>query len=260
MVALDRLGTLERELATPIYPIIGVGSVPFRGGFRPGAVQRCLRTYPSVQTFTVQSAFKYDHPAASVAGAITEVRTAPRRAPPSVASDRCVRDLIDRVAARYEEEVAGIAPLVMAVSRHVPRRRRRRLHIGLFGYSRASGAVSLPRAIPFCASLYSIGLPPEVLGWAALSAADVALLDELVPTIREEMCEATRYLDPDALSLVPPEVRASALTAMDRFGVGSPDLEHRDLARRFRARSSHADGQELSELIVRGGSLRGFLG
>src|SRR3990170_1881287 len=70
LVALDRLNALERELGTPIYPIIGVGSVPFRGGLSPATTERCLRIYPSVQTVTIQSAFKYDHPMADVRAAI----------------------------------------------------------------------------------------------------------------------------------------------------------------------------------------------
>src|SRR5207249_3307985 len=32
LIALDRLGALERESGVAVYPIIGVGCVPFRGG------------------------------------------------------------------------------------------------------------------------------------------------------------------------------------------------------------------------------------
>lgn len=46
--------------------------------------------------------------------------------------------------------------------------RARKLHIGLFGYSRNIAGVNLPRAIPFSAALYSIGFPPEFLGSKAL--------------------------------------------------------------------------------------------
>lgn len=261
MIALDRLARLELELARPIYPIIGVGAVPFRGGFGPGAVGRCLRTYPSVQTFTAQSAFKYDHPSEAVIAAIAELKSRPRLSPPAVADDARVVDLLDRVAARYQLEVATLAPLVMDISRAVPRRRRRRLHIGLFGYSRSSGAVTLPRAIPFCASLYSFGLPPEILGSAVLTDEDMALLEELVPSVREEMAEALRYLDPDVLPRVGPEVAESVRAALQRFGdPADHDAEHRQLSRRLRSVLGQADAQELSELILRGGTRRGFLG
>src|ERR671936_2728508 len=61
LIALDRLAALETELEIAVLPIIGVGSMPFRGGLAPRHVERVLATYRSVQTFTVQSAFKYDH-------------------------------------------------------------------------------------------------------------------------------------------------------------------------------------------------------
>ena len=44
------------------------------------------------------------------------------------------------------------------------------MHIGLFGYSREIGSVRLPRAINFTAALYSVGIPPEILGLSSLSS------------------------------------------------------------------------------------------
>ncbi len=66
--ALSHLDKLERELGTPIYPILGAGSAPFRGNFRPDTVERHLAEHPSVQTFTIQSAFKYDTPLPRLSG------------------------------------------------------------------------------------------------------------------------------------------------------------------------------------------------
>jgi phosphoenolpyruvate carboxylase len=69
---------------------------------------------------------------------------------------------------RYGDVVEALAPLVNSLSAYVPQRRARKLHIGLFGYSRKIGGISLPRAIPFAAALYSIGIPPEIIGCKAL--------------------------------------------------------------------------------------------
>src|SRR2546430_12807938 len=62
LVALERLDALERETGGAVYPLIGGGSVPFRGALSPRHVDRVLATDPHVQKFTIQSAFKYDHP------------------------------------------------------------------------------------------------------------------------------------------------------------------------------------------------------
>jgi phosphoenolpyruvate carboxylase len=68
----------------------------------------------------------------------------------------------------YENAVEILAPLVNSLSPYVPQRRARKLHIGLFGYSRNVAGVTLPRAITYATVLYSIGAPPEFIGIKAI--------------------------------------------------------------------------------------------
>jgi len=81
----------------------------------------------------------------------------------------------------YEVVVEALAPLVNSLSAYVPQRRARKLHIGLFGYSRRMGGVSLPRAITFAAALYSVGIPPEFIGLRVLEE----LSDEEWDTVKK---------------------------------------------------------------------------
>lgn len=258
LVALERLDALERETGVAIYPVIGVGSVPFRGGLAPRNVDRVLATYPSVQTFTIQSAFKYDHPPDAVRDGIAKLLAHERQAPIAIDERRAI-ELLDRLVARYQSEVQELAPLVNSVARAVPRRRLRKLHVGLFGYNRASAGVSLPRAIPFCASLYSLGLPPEVIGLAALTDADWSWLRAAVPSLESELVDAVRYLDRDGIAWLPPRVRESVDRALALVGAGEADIEHSEIAREVR-RLAESSGAPMTELIVRAAALRHFLG
>lgn len=52
-IALQRLHRLSEDIGIPIYPIIGTGSVPFRGNLRPQTIERFTREYPSNHTFTI---------------------------------------------------------------------------------------------------------------------------------------------------------------------------------------------------------------
>ncbi len=259
LVALDKLDSLERRLGVPILPIIGCGAAPFRGGLRPDSTESVLATYPSVQTFTLQSAFKYDYPAEQVRRAI-ETLISMRRGPPlKVADDKRLLALIPRAADRYRAEVREIAGLVNQVAPHVPRRRLRKLHIGLFGYSREGQDMSLPRAITFCASLYSVGLPPELLGFAALDRDEWQYLRERVPGLACHVEEGLALLDPEVVSTLPPLVAESVRVARDRCVAGSNE-EHLEIARQIRARLGDGQIHLLPELITRAGGARRFLG
>ena len=152
-----------------------------------------------------------------------------------------------------------IAPLVHSVARAVPRRRLRKMHVGLFGYNRESAGVTLPRAIAFCASLYSLGLPPEVIGFAAVTDADWSWLRETIPSIDSELADSVRYLDRETIAWLPPLVRESIHRALSLADARDENTDHRDITREVR-RVAGSGGAQMTELIVRAAALRHFLG
>ena len=113
---------------------------------------------------------------------------------PSMKSARLV--IIDKATAAYQERVVQLTSVISSVSAHVPRRRERKMHVGLFGYGRTLdgvGGATLPRAIGFAASLYSIGVPPDLLGLSALNEEDWAFIRETYPSVDEDLGAALRY-------------------------------------------------------------------
>lgn len=254
-VALQRLAVLEKETGVEIYPILGVGTAPFRGNLKPHTVERLLAEYPDVQTFTIQSAFKYDYPVAVVAEAIRKINEAPRGKGVEVDEERCLR-IIDHVARRYAEEVRLLAPVVNYMAPAVPQRRRRKLHVGLFGYARQTAGVSLPRAITFCAACYSIGLPPEFLGCAGLGREDLAYLRSVYRHLDRDLEEAMAYLNEEVFELLP-DLKGSLPT---EFYPSRTDQEHRRITSRILRGLKEGRRDVLPALILEAGYLRGFLG
>jgi phosphoenolpyruvate carboxylase len=166
-IALSKLKQTEKEQDIPIHPIIGVGSKPFRGHLSPDNLDNFLEEYKGLSTVTVQSAARYDYPEAQVKEFIRQLnRRLPNGNPVPIGAEQetMLLGVLDKCKRQYESVAEVLAPFVNSISPYVPQRRARKLHIGLFGYSRSVAGVSLPRAIPFAASLYSIGVPPEFIG------------------------------------------------------------------------------------------------
>ena len=194
-VGLLRLHNLEVKLGLPLYPIIGAGSAPFRGHLGPTNVERSLAEYPSAQTFTVQSAFKYDYDRDTVRDGIAKILAHERTEPVFIDQDRA-KEIIDKSTEEYQARVRDLTEVITSVSAHVPRRRERKMHVGLFGYGRSLGGVggvTLPRAIGFAASLYSIGVPPELLGLACLDENDIEFIREVYPNVDEDLRVALSF-------------------------------------------------------------------
>ena len=79
-VALSEVHELFSRYDLPVFPILGVGSLPFRGGLSPRRRDLVMREYGGVSTFTVQSAFRYDYPEWEVREAIAAMN--PAHVPP----------------------------------------------------------------------------------------------------------------------------------------------------------------------------------
>ena len=120
-VGLLRLHNLEVKLGLPLYPIIGAGSVPFRGHLGPTNVERSLEEYPSAQTYTVQSAFKYDYDRETVSKGIQKILDHKRTEPTFIDQGRA-REIIDKSTDEYQTRVQEMTDVIRAVSAHVPRR------------------------------------------------------------------------------------------------------------------------------------------
>ncbi len=224
-VALQRLYRMGKETGVDIYPILGAGPSPFRGGLTPETASETVGAYPWVETFTVQSGFKYDYPVETVREGVETLRETERDArPPRVDADRAL-EIVDRVAEAYGRQVAAVAPLVNRIAEYVPARRARKLHVGLFGYSREVSDTQLPRAIGFTAALYSIGFPPMLMGLSGLSGGDTDFVAETFPRFFDLLRTAARYYNPRSLELV--EIpRSEAEAGLELVDV-EPDTEHR---------------------------------
>lgn len=209
-VGIQKCHEFGERHGVQVHPIIGVGSLPFRGWLSPQTVADFCKEYPGVHTATVQPSFRYDHPKEEVANAIGRLAKCLALEPPSLSKEEVLKyeKLTAIFEKHYRQTIEAIAGDVNKVAESVPARRERKLHVGLFGYARKVGKTHLPRAIAYAASMYSLGVPPELvgLGRGILEARKEGLLnflEENVFTLRKMVVFAGNYLNKqnlDALS------------------------------------------------------------
>lgn len=255
-IALQRLRRLSEETGVKIYPILGAGSAPFRGHLAPDTIDMILEEYPDIQTFTIQSAFKYDHPVPSVISAINKLKASQMMRGYDIDEGKCI-EIIDKVAIEYKRIIEHLAPIINYVAGFVPRRRMRKLHVGLFGYARSIGKVALPRVISFCAACYSIGLPPEILGLNVLTPADIACMKDMHVNFMFDMKTAMSYFNEDVLTILPDEVKSSLKLDWGDYKINP---EHKAITSRIVKAVRDKDSSNLQGMLVEAAHIRKFLG
>ena len=218
----------------------------------------CGEEYPSVQTFTIQSSFKYDHPFRDVANAIDMLNHSKRRAPLEI-EEKKAHALIEKIKDEFQGQISRMHELVNALAPFIPERRARKLHVGLFGYSRSVKGISLPRAIKFCAAFYSLGLPPELLGLSALNDKDWEALRSLYVKLDEDLKDTVKYVNMKNIKQMPGGISRGMQKVLEHVQYEENE-EYAETTTAIYQALKKGSTAALSEDIKRAAWLRKFLG
>jgi len=210
--ALSEYYVFQKETGISVKPIIGAGSLRFRGGLSPNTVDEFLDTYPGIATVTLQSSFRYDHPLPEVKKAIAKLNRRLTHQEPVVYSAKQIREIteLDEIFVRYYRyTIERLGTFINELASFIPARRERIQHTGHFGYSRTLGRskLKLPRAITFTAIFYSLGIPPELIGLGrglreTRERGLLPLLHHFFPGLKEVIVEIGRHLNTENLQIL----------------------------------------------------------
>ncbi len=180
-IALSRLWRLGEEADVKIYPIIGVGKLPFRGNLSQETVREFADTYRWFYTVTIQSGIRFDVGPHAVSKIITELLDNVGRKPRVYDSDeeRLLVDLCRIMTREYLKFIIRIFDKILMLNNFIPKRRDR-LEVAVYSRTLTGGAMFtqdpelinmiedrnpvLPRAINFVAAMYTMGIPPVIVG------------------------------------------------------------------------------------------------
>jgi phosphoenolpyruvate carboxylase len=215
-----------------VAPILGCGSLPFRGHLTENTVNEIFKTYAGVKTFTVQSGLRYDHDRDSVKMVINTLKENMKNNDKRVFSDEDIimmKEFIGIFTKYYMRSFLKSIKTVESISSFIPKNRDR-----LSGNKKGleyireiadmDGIIALvsdetlkkelseieinvecavPRAISFTASMYTLGLPPEFMGVGRaleeisnkFSKDAVDKLLEFYPMLKTDLTYAAKYVN-----------------------------------------------------------------
>ena len=241
-IALSHYADFERETKIELFPIIGSASLPFRGGLTPATVTQFAAEYKGVRTALLQSAFRYDFPFTDVIAGVAKLdKLLPKGKAQVISSkdEERLRSIFPAFETAYRATVEELAPLINDVASMLPRRRERVQHIGLFGYSRGVGKVRLPRAIGFTGAMYSLGIPPELVGTGrglaeAKKKGLLPLIEKTYKNFADDMRRAGRFLNKKAVKKLAGNVMEDVKAIEEYLGEElepktSEEMEHKEL-------------------------------
>jgi len=219
----------SETLGMTIAPILGVGTLPFRGHATPSNADRLLTEFSGSRTVTIQSSLRYDygkHDAISFIKKMKQGLQKSRPKPLSAEKRQEILLLIGMCTKHYLKTFYQVIGPIKTITDLFPNQRDRLARKGPVGYSRdvpkpaeLAGCVEdktlsrelrrlqvkkalpdLPRAIKFTGALYSIGLPPEIIGTGrGMHEADKrglldALLKEHYASVSADLGFCTQFI------------------------------------------------------------------
>jgi phosphoenolpyruvate carboxylase len=189
-----------------------------------------------------------------------------------------LREICAIFTKHWQSTIESLAESINQIAGLVPSRRERLLHIGLFGYSRGVGDVTLPRAIKFTASLYSQGIPPELISTGrglkeATEKGLLPLIEKYYPALRNDLMHAGKYLNyenvhigaktSDTFKEIEKDLKAIEEYLGEPLGPKKPHhVIHRNLTSNIfhRMREDSIDKERITEDIIEAAIIRRSIG
>ncbi len=256
-----------------VYPIIGMGKPPMRGHLAEWSIKNWVNAYKGYYTATVQSALRFNTDRKDYVSTITQLVENAGKKPPLELLDLSKKmvKIASSASEVYLQRLDRLADSIMFMAKLVIRTRAR-----LDTYKRkAKTGKEMPRAIRFCASLYSMGLGPSLIGASIIdelakgNAQDFEDLLKYLPMLPLDFAFDLAYTDLDVFKKYVDEktyemVKRDIDVVKEYFSHVEPPKRPEDIyfkkLKELRESVEEADLSRAKAIIVELAEMRGFLG
>ena len=290
VIAFSRINRWGQQEGVRVYPIIGVGKPPFRGHLAPHSVSVFVEQYSGYYTVTIQSALRFDTPRKDYIKTLQTLKdNVGREVRVFEPSDESLLiEAARRATAEYLKLLVRIAPHIMEIASRIPSKRDR-LPPEKYGRDISNSisfaadrelvkvverrSLPLPRAIKFAATLYTIGLPPALIGLGrglarierelgdyaldlTLKSLPLLRLDAQFELMWYDLALAKTYVGEKIVKLYIEDIK----NVKDYLGVDDVGAEGRYKELLWQIRKRIPENNSVAKLVDEAGKLRGFLG
>ena len=232
VIAIDKSFKWGEANKVEVAPILGGGALPFRGHFTEENLDAIYNTYAGIKTFTIQSGLRYDHGEAKTKAVVNSLKENIEKQAPrtlTVEDIALMKEYIGIFTKHYMGTFLKIINTVEIISQYIPKNRDRlsRTKTGLeyireiADMQQISDLVkdetlkeelmdintniqcSVPRAISFTSSMYTLGIPPEFIGVGRglkeledkYGKAGIEKLLYFYPQLKNDLAFAAKYVN-----------------------------------------------------------------
>ncbi|MDD3026975.1 MAG: phosphoenolpyruvate carboxylase [Erysipelotrichaceae bacterium] len=250
LLAVDATNKWSEKNNVPIAPILGCGSLPFRGHLTLENLEGLMENYAGVRTYTVQSGLRYDHGEAKTIEVARRLKEEAIKKTPRKFSDEdieMIKEFIGIMTKYYTRTFVKLIETVNVIAQYMPKNRDRlAASKHNIDYVREAANLddiialvkdeelikelrsidtrvtcSVPRAISYTAALYTLGTPPEFIGTGRCLAEikekfgqkGIDKLVEFYPGLKADLNFAGKYVNVHAAKgIIDEESRQEYLT------------------------------------------------
>ncbi|MFC1741588.1 phosphoenolpyruvate carboxylase [Nanoarchaeota archaeon] len=190
--ALSSYASFSKITGVKALPIVEASPLMFRGGLNPDRTTDFIETYPGTRSVTITPAFRYGYDLEQAKLSITSLNRALPRNKSTTFSQDDTKQLItiERIFAKHYNEALKQLPNLDDIPKHM-----------------ANINKTVDPRLKQTFSLYSLGIPPELLGTgsAVLECIKEGLVKDLerfYPNIKQDLITAASLLNKENLNFL----------------------------------------------------------